>query len=84
MNEFVNHFNQFIENNPTVSNDHVIEFCQRTETPVVIGRNNELGYFVYAVVIGGTDYWLNNFTFENEAKQWCRNNFLNLLEEELV
>ena len=64
--------------------DEVEQQIQRyieSRSRVWINHNNETGAWVYAVQVCGTDFWLDAFDTEDEAKKYIQENMLVLADE---
>lgn len=59
---------------------HVFVVAQEQQWPVEINFSTERGVEEYAVSLSGTEWWLDTFTTEEEAVEFCQQNNLNLID----
>jgi len=71
----------FLTEYPDTKIENVLDLVRGCDIPVFVDRNNDLDYFMYSVVILGTDYWLDAFDYEAEADAFIIVNNLYTLED---
>jgi hypothetical protein len=60
----------------------VRNYIDNPNTYVWINYNDEAGLWQYSVQVEGTDFWLNSFATEIEAKQYIQDNNLKMMQIE--